>query len=395
MHGGGRARPATKLGPQGSAPEDGAADRSAGRDNTVVTTGPLVPLADPASTRSNRGGRRVEQSGDAGAGRLDVVLPAQRWRGLEAAHAARVDDLTRGHRERARHRLAHPVEDFLFTYYPFRPGQLRRWQPGLGYALADAADRAGWRFHRTLDGPRTVVAVDRTAFLDARGEQVRFVHRLLTATTAAPAQFGCFGLHEWAMVYRIPESELRHAGRRLRLGRAGTDEVVEESQIRCSHYDAFRFFTGSARPLNQLQPTADGRIGMEQPGCLHASMDLYKWAYRLLPAVSSDLVVDAFELAKAIREVDMRASPYDLADLGYPPIPIETAAGKADYVARQREFAARGSQLRQRLLDAVGALNAPPPDDSPQRAAVTLRRSHRGGAGDRNSRAAEPARWTI
>jgi hypothetical protein len=383
---GGRARAA----------HQGGAARPLGRtDNTVVTTGPLVPLAEPARTPSSTGGRRIEQSADAGAGPLDAVLPAQRWRGLEAAHAARVDGLTRGHRERARHRLAHPVEDFLFTYYPFRPGQLLRWQPGIGYALADAADRAGWRFHRILDGSGTVVAVDRTAFLDARGEQVRFVHRLLTATTAAPAQFGCFGLHEWAMVYRIPESELRHAGRRLRLGRAGTDEVVEAHQIRCSHYDAFRFFTDAARPLNQLQPTPDGRIGMEQPGCLHASMDLYKWAYRLLPAVSSDLVVDAFELAKAIREVDMRASPYDLADLGYPPIPIETADGKADYVARQREFAARGSQLRQRLLDAVGALNPPPPTDSPPRAAITPRRTHPREAGDRNARAAEPARWTI
>jgi hypothetical protein len=124
-------------------------------------------------------------------------------------------------------------------------------------------------------------------------------------------------------------------------------------------------------------------------------MDLYKWAYRLLPAVSSDLVVDAYKLAKAIREVDMRASPYDLADLGYPPISIETAAGKADYVARQREFAARGSQLRQRLLDAVGALNPPPPTDSPPRAAITPRRTHPREAGDRNARAAEPARWTI
>jgi len=182
---------------------------------------------------------------------------------------------------------------------------------------------------------------------------VRFVQRLLTATAAVPAQFGCFGLHEWAMVYQMPESDLRHRGRRLRLGRAGTDQVVREHQIRCGHYDAFRFFTDAARPRNQLQPTQDGRIGMEQPGCLHASMDLYKWAYRLLPVTSSDLVADAFELARAIREIDMRASPYDLADLGYPPIPIETAAGKAEYVTRQRDFSARAQVIRGRLLTAL------------------------------------------
>ena len=32
----------------------------------------------------------------------------------------------------------------------------------------------------------------------------------------------------------------------------------------------------------------------------------------------------------------MRASPYDLTELGYQPVPIETAAGKAEYVAAQR-----------------------------------------------------------
>ena len=286
------------------------------------------------------------------------VLPPQRWREAETAHAARVDALTAGHRARARAGQSHPVEDFLFTYYPFRPGQLRRWHPGVGTALADAGDRAGWRFHRTLDGPGSVVTVDLPAFLAARGDQLRFVGRLQAATAAAPAQFGCFGLHEWAMVYRMSAADLRHTGRPLRLGRAGTDEVVREHQIRCSHYDAFRFFTDAARPLNQLRPTLQARVGLEQPGCLHASMDLYKWAYRLLPAVPSDLVVDAFDLAREIREIDMRASPYDLADLGYPAIPIETPAGKAEYVARQREFAERGGRLRRRLLDAVDGIEA-------------------------------------
>jgi hypothetical protein len=36
----------------------------------------------------------------------------------------------------------------------------------------------------------------------------------------------------------------------------------------------------------------------------------------------------------------MRASPYDLRELGYEPIPVETPEGRADYVRRQRDFAA-------------------------------------------------------
>ena len=94
------------------------------------------------------------------AGRL-TVLPATAWRCLEAAHADRVDALTSGHRARAARGLAHPVEDFLFSYYSLRPAQLRRWHPGIGVALADAAQRAGWPFHRRLaDGASDIAWPD-------------------------------------------------------------------------------------------------------------------------------------------------------------------------------------------------------------------------------------------
>jgi hypothetical protein len=87
-------------------------------------------------------------------------------------------------------------------------------------------------------------------------------------------------------------------------------------------------------------------------------MDLYKWAYKLSPATPSDLVADCFELAVQIRELDMRASPYDLRGHGYEPVAIETPEGKAQYVAAQREFAERGSALRQRLIDLCDRLAA-------------------------------------
>ena len=80
-------------------------------------------------------------------------------------------------------------------------------------------------------------------------------------------------------------------------------------------------------------------------------MDLYKHAYRLSPMVPSDLVADCFELARDIRVLDMRASPYDLSALGYSPVRVETTEGKQEYVAAQREFAERGAPLRARLVD--------------------------------------------
>ena len=133
-------------------------------------------------------------------------------------------------------------------------------------------------------------------------------------------------------------------------GRPGPTRWCARTRSNARHYDAFRFFTPQARPRNSMQPDLASRVDLEQPGCLHASMDIYKWAYKLIPAVPSDLLLDAFSLARAIRELDMRASPYDLSDLGYSPVRIETAAGKAEYVAAQREFAASAQVLRDRLL---------------------------------------------
>ena len=189
---------------------------------------------------------------------------------------------------------------------------------------------------------------------------VESIGRLLAATAARPATLGCFGLHEWAMVHRTDAT--RHDWS-LRLGTTGTDTVVETHRITCSHFDAFRFFTDSARPLNTLNPGRDDRPEFEQPGCLHAGMDLYKHAFRLTPLVPSELVADCFALAWDIRVLDMRASPYDFADLGLDPVRIETPAGKQEYVAAQRGFAERGAPLRARLVDECDRLLAVTPPE--------------------------------
>ena len=47
----------------------------------------------------------------------------------------------------------------------------------------------------------------------------------------------------------------------------------------------------------------------------------------------------------------MRASPYDLTAAGLRPIPVETAAGRGEYVRLQREFATAAAELRGRLID--------------------------------------------
>ncbi len=208
-----------------------------------------------------------------------------------------MDAATAGHRNRRAAGTKHPVEDFLFTYYANSVTALRRWHPGAGVGLAGGAatDRATWRYYRVSGD---VVTVDVEAYLAERGSRLASIRRLLTATLNRPAAYGCFGLHEWAMVHRLDPDGVRHPDWPLRLGRAGTDEVVESHQVTCSHVDAFRFFTPTARPLNTLQPTRDQQVALEQPGCLHAGMDCYKWAYQLVPLVPSELVMDCFDLAR-------------------------------------------------------------------------------------------------
>jgi hypothetical protein len=231
---------------------------------------------------------------------------------------------------------------------------------------ATLAPQRNWRFYRTSDD---LVAVDLEAFLEARGDTVRFVYDLLSRTADRPGRFGCFGLHEWAMVYRLGQDEVRHSGWPLRLGQEGTDAVVESHQLACSHFDAYRFFTPDAAPRNALRPTRASQAASEQPGCLHAGMDLYKWTMKLSPVVPSELAIDCLELASEIRELDMRAAPYDLGELGYEPIPIETPDGKAEYVAAQRGFSERGQRLRRRLLDVLEAMfgQVPSLESSPSR----------------------------
>jgi len=282
-------------------------------------------------------------------------LTADQWRPLETAHHARVDAVTAAHLSRRHDARKNPVEDFLFTYYSHRPAQLRRWHAGAEIELEGGIERGGWRFYRYTDG---AARIELEAFLAARSAAVRFVRDLLAATAARSAHLGCFGLHEWAMVCRQTPDQVRHAGWSLRLGTAATDEVVESHQVRCSHFDAYRFFTVPARPLNTLAPSRDSQVALEQPGCLHANMDLYKWAYKLSPAIPSALTLDCFDLAREVRELDMRAAPYDLRALGYEPVEIETSEGKATYVGAQRDFGARAQVLRRRLIDACDTLLA-------------------------------------
>lgn len=281
------------------------------------------------------------------------VLPRAEWQALASAHEARTDALTAGQRERLATGKRHAIEDFLFDYYAVKPRHVRRWHPGLGVGLEGADAHRDFRWYVTSDSG--VTSVSRDALLSDRRESVTYIRRLLAATAGRRPFLGCFGMHEWAMVYGATATDRRH-GLPLRLGSAGTDAVVEAHDLKCTHFDAFRFFTPAAVPRNAHALTRDSQPQMDQPGCLHATMDLFKWAYKLGPAVPGTLLLDCFELARDVRQVDMQASPYDVSSYGLPAIPVETSEGKSEYAARQREFTRRAAPLRQALIDMCDAV---------------------------------------
>lgn len=284
-----------------------------------------------------------------------TVLTEPEWLARRRAHEQRVRAWTDPHQARAARGEKHPVYDFLFEYYRFRPAWLRRWHPGPDVILQGGAAREflRWPEYRETEGgpgPEGVAGVALNLRALPRRESVAWMLDLLRATAERPPLFACYGLHEWAMVYRQTPAEVRHNAWPLRFAPDELARIVEAQPVRCSHFDAFRFFTAPARPLNRLQPTREAVPLFEQRGCLHTNMDLYKWAFKLAPFSPGELVADCFALARDLREVDMRASPYDLAQLGFTPIRIETPEGRADYERHQRDFAERSQPLRARLI---------------------------------------------
>ena len=275
-----------------------------------------------------------------------ISLAENDWHESRAKHEARVRGWIKPRLERSARHERDPVEDFLFQYYPYRPAKLLRWHPGIDVELQGETAREYLSckdYHETQQG----VAVSVWQLSAARIQSIRWIDNMLQQTANKAGVFGCFGLHEWAMVYAGPRMDGMNCT--LRVTTAEIGRVVDSLQIRCTHYDAFRFFTSRARPLNKYQLTRETTSAFEQPGCLHTNMDLYKWAFKLAPFTPSDLVADCFELAARIRVLDMRASPYDLTALGYSPVRTETPEGRAEYESLQRDFARRAAPLRQRL----------------------------------------------
>ena len=275
-------------------------------------------------------------------------LSRHEWSARRAAHIERVSALADDRVNRSSRDIADPVYDFLFEYYPFRPSHLKRWSPGAGVVLHSCS-------HEELDWPDHFVPVadgfmiPLSSFPERRAPYPSWAHTYLSRIVERAPLFSCFGLHEWAMVYRSDQP--RHSKEPLRLARKEIDTIVENADLRCTHYDAFRFFTPEAVPLNRNHLDRETTVNFDQRACIHVTMDLYKFAHKIAPWCSSELIADAFLLAADARRIDMRASPYDLRNRGFEPICIETPAGREEYIGEQRRLAEQAIPIRAALIE--------------------------------------------
>jgi len=284
---------------------------------------------------------------------LNTVLTRDEWQPKSASHRKIVQPWVAPRLERRSIGQSHPVDDFLFEYYPISPNKLMTWHPGFGVDL-EAHDEDVELFpqsaYELIDGHIRI----RESWLAPRMERAQQTYNFLKVTGQRPARTGCFGLHEWAMV--LGPEEARHSSWKLRLSQDEIRSTIDEVGLKCTHFDAFRFFTPTAVPLNPIQLTRADQSEYDQPGCLHANMDLYKYAQKFAPIVGSTLVRETFALAREIRTVDMQVAPYDLADLGVEPIRVETLEGRSEFAKHQLNFSQRAVVLRQHLVTALEPL---------------------------------------
>lgn len=280
---------------------------------------------------------------------IHTTFECQKWLHHSQKHKNLLSDILDPYLDKRSRQIKDPVLDFLFEYYHFRPAQLMRWSPGIGIALdtSDAASALPEISELTID--RNCAYLDPTSFPDNRKESAVWILELLEKSSSKKPSFGCFGMHEWAMVYKA--DKVRHNQLPLRMGQDELAEFVESRPIVCTHFDAFRFFTREARPMNKHDLTRQNFLQNEQAGCIHTNMDLYKWAFKMYPWISSERVREAFLLAVDARYIDMQASPYDLRSHGLEPICIETVQGRQIYLSKQKEIYEKSCPIRQKLIE--------------------------------------------
>lgn len=277
------------------------------------------------------------------------IISESVWTALKNDHEEALSEILDTYLEKRSRQEKDPVLDFMFEYYAFRPSHLMKWSPGI-HSVLQCSDKSNLPEISELMCENGAAWLNPDFFPKKRIRSLKWTLDLLQKSSHQKPVFGCFGMHEWAMVYKA--ESIRHQQIPLRLSDDEIARFVESRPLVCTHFDAFRFFTEKARPLNKHQLNREKFQDSEQPGCLHTNMDLYKWAFKLHPWIPAEIIQNAFFNALETRKVDMQASPYNAREFGLEPIRIETEKGRKVYLEKQMEIYENSQPIRHRLIEA-------------------------------------------
>ncbi|NQZ59621.1 MAG: 3-methyladenine DNA glycosylase, partial [Lentisphaeraceae bacterium] len=143
---------------------------------------------------------------------MNEILKNKEWRQLASLHEKKIIELTKDWQLTRQQKKKHPVIDFLFTYYSFSFNRLKAWTPGLGVSLEGpiVSPLSANRFAE--EGG--IINLRSDLLPVHRLKAFEWTHSLLLKTPKNPPSFNCFGLHEWAMVYK--DENIRHQSLGLR-----------------------------------------------------------------------------------------------------------------------------------------------------------------------------------
>ena len=234
--------------------------------------------------------------------------------------------------------------------------------PGYGVALAGASA------HRYLDAPATAARRrrGRDPRLPACPREHRRVHRrLLRATAARPARFNCFGLHEWAMVYRVADGASRTA---CRCGSAPRVPTRWSNQCRCAA--ATSTPTGSS-PSRRRRGTPSTLTRRAQAGRGAAGVRARRrWTVQVgVQAGAAGRIRAGRWTASSWPQTPgcwtCGPAPTTCAGYGFEPIAVETPGGSRGVRhGPSRRSAERAAPLRAAIAERChGAGGTPPPGE--------------------------------
>src|SRR5699024_7067416 len=132
---------------------------------------------------------------------INQRLTVEEWQSHQRKHHHRTGKIIDPYLQQKNHHHKDPVIDFLFEYYAFRPSHLKRWSPGFGVMLEDA-DQDNTPDISELSVTEDGAFLNPDYFPDKRKRAARWILELLEKSLHKKPSFGCFGMHEWAMVYK-------------------------------------------------------------------------------------------------------------------------------------------------------------------------------------------------